>query len=118
MPHWRSPGGEISRPIEGPSYHTRPTTFGGIVILSEQRIGSRGVSGYPRDRTRPVPCEFQVAGHRSIDRLGLNAAATLFFKQFDCASHNLLLIPVNTFKGSRDPTLCVEDVDFDAVPVH
>src|SRR5262249_41826201 len=58
-------------------------------------------------------------GHRSIATLRLNTATTLFFLQhLDRTSHNLPLIPVNTFEGTRNPTLCVKDVNLDAVPVH
>lgn len=57
--------------------------------------------------------------HRSIATLRLNTATTLFFLQhLDRTSHNLPLIPVNTFEGTRNPTLCVKDVNLDAVPVH
>ena len=41
-----------------------------------------------------------------------------FIQRLDRAGHNLLLIPVETFERNRDPTLCVKDVNLDAVPIH
>src|SRR5438876_5400222 len=66
-----------------------------------------------------MSCEFRVPGHRSIDTLRSNAAVTLFLLQhLDCASHNLLLIPVDAFERHGDPTLGIKDVSLDAVPIH
>jgi hypothetical protein len=70
--------------------------------------------------SRPVrPFTRHTSGAACPQRSEAVAALELFLvQQFDCARDNLLLVPVNTFEGNCNPTLSIEDVNLDAVPIH
>ena len=42
----------------------------------------------------------------------------LLLQRLNGAGHNLLFIPVETFKGNRDPSRGIKDIKLDAVAVH
>src|SRR6516162_9377480 len=63
---------------------------------------------------RVSDCQTSINRHVTLDC----RYHTLFPSTSRLCNHDLLLIPMETFEGNRDPTLCVEDVSLDAVPVH
>src|SRR5215510_960851 len=81
-----------------------------------------GCQGAPRRLiSRDATCTYESRDvrHRSIDTLGLTVLLHfIFLQRLDRAGHNLLLIPVETFKGNRDPSRGIKDVKLDAVAVH
>src|SRR5204863_3670733 len=58
-----------------------------------------------------------VATRVSIWIDGHSGRFTGFFQKFDGTSYHLLFIPMNSLETRSNPSLCIEEVCFDFVPV-